>query len=54
MQKALDLDTGATLKTAWMVANGAFTEFVFSPGRFTLHSFNAYPHLSDPNFLTYR
>jgi broad specificity phosphatase PhoE len=54
MQKALDLDTGATLKTAWMVANGAFTEFLFSPGRFTLHSYNAYPHLTDPNFLTYR
>lgn len=54
MQKALGLDTGATLKTAWMVANGAFSEFLFSPGRFTLHSFNAYPHLTDPNFLTYR
>lgn len=54
MQRALDLDTGATLKTAWMVANGAFTEFFFSPGRFTLHSYNAYPHLTDPNFLTYR
>lgn len=54
MQKALDLDTGATLKTAWMVANGAFTEFLFSPGRFTLHAYNVYPHLTDPNFLTYR
>jgi broad specificity phosphatase PhoE len=54
MQKALDLDTRATLKIAWMVANGAFSEFLFSPGRFTLHSFNAYPHLTDPNFLTYR
>ena len=54
MKKALDLDTGATLKTAWMVANGAFTEFLFSPGRFTLHSYNAYPHLTDPNLLTYR
>jgi broad specificity phosphatase PhoE len=54
MQKALDLDTGATLKAAWMVANGAFTQFLFSPGRFTLHSYNAYPHISDPSFLTYR
>jgi broad specificity phosphatase PhoE len=54
MQEALDLETGATLKAAWMVANGAFSEFLFSPGRFTLHSFNAYPHLTDPNFLTYR
>ena len=54
MQKALDLDTGATLKTAWMVANGAFSQFLFSPGRFTLHSYNAYPHISDPSFLTYR
>ena len=54
MQKALDLDTGATLKTAWMVANGAFSQFLFSPGRFTLQSYNAYPHLSDPSFLTWR
>jgi broad specificity phosphatase PhoE len=54
MQKALDLDTGATLRTAWMVANGAFNQFLFSPGRFTLHSYNAYPHISDPSFLTYR
>lgn len=54
MQRALNLDTGATLRTAWMVANGAFSEFLFSPGRFTLHSYNAYPHITDPSFLTYR
>jgi len=54
MQKALNLDTGATLRTAWMVANGAFSEFLFSPGRFSLHSYNAYPHIPDSSFLTYR
>jgi broad specificity phosphatase PhoE len=54
MKEALDLDTGATLRTAWMVANGAFSHFLFSPGRFTLHSYNAYPHIPDSSFLTYR
>jgi hypothetical protein len=54
MKEALDLDTGATLRTAWMVANGAFSQFLFSPGRFTLHSYNAYPHIPDSSFLTYR
>lgn len=54
MQKALDLNTDATLKTAWMVRNGAFNEFLFSPGRFTLQSYNASPHITDPSFLTHR
>src|ERR1051326_7095497 len=39
MQRALGLSTEATLKTAWMVRNCAFSEFLFSGGRFTLSSY---------------
>jgi broad specificity phosphatase PhoE len=54
MQKALDLSTEATLKTAWMVRNCSYSEFLFSAGRFTLSSYNATPHFTDPEFLTHR
>ena len=54
MQRALDLSTEATLKAAWMVRNCSFSEFVFSSERFTLSSYNATPHFSDPEFITYR
>ena len=54
LQRALDLSTEATLKAAWMVRNCAYNEFLFSRSRFTLSSYNACPHLSDPGFITYR
>ncbi len=54
MQRALGLSTEATLKTAWMVRNCAFNEFLFSAGRFTLSSYNATPHFTDPELITYR
>lgn len=54
MQHALDLSTEATLKAAWMVRNCSFSEFLFSPGRFTLSSYNNTPHFTDPEFLTHR
>lgn len=54
MQRALDLSTEATLKAAWMVRNCAYSEFLFSVGRFTLSSYNATPHFTDPEFLTHR
>jgi broad specificity phosphatase PhoE len=54
MQLALDLSTPATLKTAWMVRNSAFSEFLFTPERFSLSLYNATPHLTDPEFLTHR
>ena len=54
MQRALGLTTEATLKTAWMVRNAAFSEFLFSSGRFTLSSYNATPHLTDPDLITHR
>jgi broad specificity phosphatase PhoE len=54
MQRALNLSTEATLKTAWMVANSAYSQFLFSGTRFTLASYNSYPHITDREFLTYR
>jgi len=54
MQKALDLSTEATLKAAWMVRNCSYSEFLLSAGRFTLSSYNATPHFTDPEFLTHR
>jgi hypothetical protein len=54
MQKALGLDTQATLRSAWMVRNCAYNEFLFSADRFTLNSYNACPHLVDPAYITYR
>src|SRR5215470_10485032 len=54
MQRALDLSTEATLKAAWMVRNCAYSEFLFSRGRFTLSSYNATPHFTDPELITYR
>ena len=54
MQRALDLSPEVTLRTAWMVRNGSYSEFVFSGDRFTLSSYNSCPHLTEPGFLTYR
>jgi broad specificity phosphatase PhoE len=54
MQRALDLSTEATLKAAWMVRNCAYSEFLVSANRFTLSSYNATPHFTDPEFLTHR
>lgn len=54
MQRALELAHRTTLQLAWMVRNGAFSEFLFSGNRFTLSRFNAFPHLDDAEHLTYR
>ena len=54
MQRALELSTKNTLRTAWMMNNAACTEFVFSGDRFTLKTYNSYPHLTDPDLVTYR
>jgi broad specificity phosphatase PhoE len=54
MQRALHLPTESTLRSAWMVINSAYTEFLFSGQRFTLSSYNSYPHLTDPGLITFR
>jgi broad specificity phosphatase PhoE len=54
VQRALGISHRHTLQLAWMVRNGAFSEFLFSGQRFTLSRFNAFPHLDAPELLTYR
>ncbi len=41
-------------RTAWMTANSAYSQFIFSGARFTLASYNSYPHITDREFFTYR
>lgn len=54
VQKALDLSPRKTLEVSWMARNCSFSEFLFSDGRFTMSTFNSYPHLDAPSLLTYR
>ncbi len=54
MQRALNLSPQDTLRVAWMVRNCSYSDFLFSGDRFTLSTFNAFPHLEDASLLTYR
>jgi broad specificity phosphatase PhoE len=56
MRRALHLSSQDTLRTTWMVRNSAFSEFLFSntEDRFSLGTFNSFPHLDDVSLLTYR
>jgi broad specificity phosphatase PhoE len=53
MGVALSLDDEKTLELMWLVHNAAYTEFLFSRGRFSLLTFNAVPHLTNPHLLTF-
>ena len=53
-RRALETSIENTLKMAWMVRNASLTEFLFSGNRFTLSTFNTFPHLRHPSVLTYR
>ncbi len=54
MHMALQTSFETTLELVWQVRNAAFTEFMFTQGRFTLNSFNTIPHLTEPRLWTYR
>ncbi|HVH71428.1 MAG TPA: histidine phosphatase family protein [Candidatus Dormibacteraeota bacterium] len=54
VERALHLSALDTLRVAWMLRNCSFNEFLFSENRFTLSSFNSFPHLHDESLLTYR
>lgn len=54
VQRALHLSAQDTLQIAWMPRNCSFSEFLFSVDRFTLSSFNSFPHLDNESLLTYR
>ena len=54
VQRALHLSALDTLRVAWMARNCSYSEFLFSGERFTLSTFNSFPHLDDESFHTYR
>lgn len=54
VQRALHLSAPDTLRVAWMPRNCSLSEFLFSGDRFTLSSFNSFPHLDSESLLTYR
>lgn len=54
VQRALHLSAQDTLQIAWMPRNCSVSEFLFSRDRFTLSSFNSFPHLDSETLLTHR
>jgi|SRR5580704_3639017 broad specificity phosphatase PhoE len=54
VRTALDLSPQKTLELSWTSRNASYTEFLFSPERFSLASFNNHPHLENEELLTYR
>ena len=54
MRRAFHLSSQDTLRSTWTVRNCSYSEFLFSKDRFTLSTFNAFPHLEDVSLLTYR
>jgi broad specificity phosphatase PhoE len=54
VERAVNTPERDTLQLAWMVQNGACSEFLFSADRFTMSRYNAVDHLDDPSLLTYR
>jgi broad specificity phosphatase PhoE len=54
VERALHLAPPDTLRVLWMSRTCSYTEFLFSGDRFTLSTFNAFPHLGDPSLVQYR
>jgi broad specificity phosphatase PhoE len=52
--QSLDLPPLKAIEFVWMSRNSSYAQFLFSGDRFTMHSFNAIPHLDDLALLTYR
>lgn len=50
---ALNLDDEQIMALSWVVRNGSSTEFLFSTGRWSLHTFNATPPFARADLLTY-
>jgi broad specificity phosphatase PhoE len=50
----LDLPDSKAIEFVWLSRNCSYAQFLFSGERFSLHSFNAIPHLDELSFLTYR
>lgn len=54
LQRVLGIDPTTSLGLARIVRNTSLTEVLSSKERLTLASFNALPHLEDPELVTYR
>jgi broad specificity phosphatase PhoE len=54
VQRAMKCDDKTALELGWVIANGSITEFRFSGDKFSLATFNATPHLSEPALVSYR
>lgn len=54
LANVLELAPLKAIEFVWMSRNSSYSQFLFSGDRFTLHSFNAIPHLDDLSLLTYR
>lgn len=51
---SLDLSPAQAIEFVWLSRNSSYSQFLFSGERFTMHAFNAIPHLDDLNMFTYR
>ena len=54
VQTALEAPDIKAAELNWRVHNASVTEFTFSRNRLALDAFNAIPHLTEPELLTYR
>jgi broad specificity phosphatase PhoE len=54
LQVALGCSNETAFTLGWRVRNASITDFLFTPERLTLESFNTYPHLDDPTLVTFR
>ncbi len=52
--QTLDLSPRTAIEFLWLSRNCSYSEFLFSNGRFSMHSFNSIPHLDERGLLTYR
>jgi len=54
IRRAFHLSLQDTLRATWTMRNCSYSKFLFSKDRFTLSTFNTFPHLEDVSLLTYR
>ncbi len=54
MQHALGTPDRVALDLGWIIKNGSLTEFRYSGDRFTLAGFNATPHFTRDDLISYR
>ncbi|MEJ7605654.1 MAG: histidine phosphatase family protein [Bryobacteraceae bacterium] len=52
--QVLNLDSHKAIEFVWLSRNCSYSEFLFTGDRFSMSSFNSFPHLDDHSLLTYR